>query len=177
MLAFQSITTDHADYLFVERLLHTAFPPDERRDDWQQRAHTDRNDKFHCLLIRDIETPVGLLTYWQFEDFVYIEHFAIDESLRNHGYGGQALRAFIGRMELPVVLEVEMPRGRGDITHRRIGFYRRQGFSLRRMSYKQPPYRTGDRWLPMKLMSYGKGRWERIAETVRDTIYSEVYGV
>ncbi|MBQ8520544.1 MAG: GNAT family N-acetyltransferase, partial [Bacteroides sp.] len=74
-------------------------------------------------------------------------------------------------------LEVEMPRVKGDITHRRIAFYRRHGLSLRRMAYKQPPYREGDGWLPMKLMSSGKTKWLRIAETVRDTIYREVYGV
>ena len=177
MVTLSPITTDHEYYAFVEILLHTAFPPDERRDDDQQRAYTDRNDKFRCYLIRDIHRPVGLLTAWQFEEFVYIEHFAIHEGMRNKGYGKQALQVFLQQTELPVVLEVEMPRVKGDITHRRIAFYRRQGFSLRRMPYRQPPYRSGDKWLPMKLMSYGKVKWLRIAELVRDTIYSEVYGM
>ena len=142
MIALQPIHTEHALYLFVEKLLHSAFPSDERRDDEQQRAYTDGNNKFRCLLIRDF-----------------------------------AMRTFLQDMDRPVVLEVEMPRVKGDITHRRIAFYRRQGFSLKRMPYRQPPYRTGDKWLPMKLMSYGKVKWLRIAELVRDTIYSEVYGV
>ena len=177
MIALQPIHTEHALYLFVEKLLHSAFPPDERRDDEQQRAYTDGNNKFRCLLIRDFDTPIGLLTYWDFVDFVYVEHFAIDENLRGNGLGAQAMRTFLQDMDRPVVLEVEMPRVKGDITHRRIAFYRRQGFSLKRMPYRQPPYRTGDKWLPMKLMSYGKVKWLRIAELVRDTIYSEVYGV
>ena len=177
MIALQSITTDHALYLFVEKLLHSAFPPDERRDDKEQRANTDRNDKFHCLLIRDFETPIGLITYWDFTDFVYVEHFAIHEDFRNEGLGAQAMKMFLQEMDIPVVLEVEMPRIKGDITHRRIAFYRRQGFSLRRMAYKQPPYREGASWLPMKIMSCGKVRWEKIAETVRDKIYREVYHI
>jgi hypothetical protein len=45
------------------------------------------------------------------------------------------------------------------------------------MAYKQPPYREGDEWLPMKLMSSGKVKWLKIADMVRDTIYREVYGV
>ena len=177
MIALQPINTEHALYLFVEKLLHSACPPDERRDDEQQRDYTDQNDKFHCLLIREFETPVGLITYWDFTDFVYVEHFAIHKDLRNGGLGRQALQTFIQEMNRPVVLEVEMPRIKGDITHRRIAFYRRQGFSLRRMAYKQPPYRDGDNWLPMKLMSCGKVRWEKIAETVRDTIYRYVYNI
>ena len=178
MIALQPINTDHALYLFVEKLLHSAFPSDERRDDEQQRAYTDRNAKFHCLLIRELNVPIGLLTYWEFEDFIYIEHFAIHEELRNNGYGKQAMQTFLKETSLPVVLEVEMPLIKGDITHRRIAFYRRQGFSLRRMPYKQPPYREGDKWLPMKLMSTGPAKkWLPMAETVCETIYREVYGI
>lgn len=179
MIALQSIHTDHALYLFVEKLLHSAFPSEERRDDVQQRIYTDRNEKFHCLLIRDFEEPIGLLTYWDFKDFLYIEHFAIHENLRGEGLGGQALRMFLQEMKRPVVLEAEMPRVKGDITHRRIAFYRRQGFSLRKMAYRQPPYREGDEWLSMKIMTHGYGTfgWLKMAENIRKTIYWEVYGV
>ena len=179
MIALQPINTRHALYLFVEKLLQSAFPPDERRDDRQQRIYTERNDKFHCLLIRDFDKPVGLLTYWDFTDFLYVEHFAIHEDLRSSGYGTQALHMFLQEAGRPVVLEVEMPRLKGDITHRRIAFYRRQGFSLRKMAYRQPPYRDGDGWLPMKIMTHGYGTfgWLKMADTVRQTIYREVYGV
>lgn len=176
MVQFSEIKTHNEHYLFVEKLLQSAFPEEERRDDRQQRIYTDRNDKFHCLLIRSFDKPIGLMTYWVFDDFVYIEHFAIHENFRNSGFGGQALKAFMQQTERPVVLEVEMPRVKGDITHRRIAFYRRAGLSLRKMAYKQPPYREGDGWLPMKLMSSGMAKWLKIAGTVRDTIYREVYG-
>ena len=175
MLTLKEINSFHRYYPFVEELLQSAFPADERRDDELQRANADANDKFHCLLIEKAENPIGLLTYWNFGTFVYIEHFAISEELRGGGLGLKALTLFLKDMNLPVVLEVEMPRIKGDITHRRIGFYRRVGFSLRKMAYKQPPYREGDGWLPMKLMTYGNFKWLKMAETIRDTIYREVY--
>ena len=88
------------------------------------------------------------------------------------------MQLFLKDISLPVVLEVEMPRIKGDITHRRIAFYRRQGFSLRRMPYKQPPYRQGDDWLPMKLMSTGSAKkWLPITELVRNSIYQVVYNI
>lgn len=177
MIELTIIKTNHPRYSFVESLLHAAFPPEERRDDMQQRNYTNHHPKFRCCMLTDDGSPIGLLTYWDFTDFVYIEHFAIHESMRNGGYGGQSLKVFLQQETRPVVLEVEMPRVKGDITHRRIAFYRRQGFSLRRMVYKQPPYRKGDPWLPMKLMSNKKEKWLKIAETVRNTIYREVYGV
>ena len=177
MVRLKEINTFHRYYPFVEELLHAAFPADERRDDEQQRYYTNSNNHFHCLLLQRSETPVGLLTYWHFDTFVYVEHFAISEELRRGGLGMQVITQFVNDINLPVVLEVEMPRVKGDITHRRIAFYRRAGFSLRKMAYRQPPYREGDEWLPMKLMSYGNFKWLKMAESMRDTIYREVYGV
>lgn len=177
MIILKEINTFHRYYLFVEDLLHSAFPADERRDDELQRDYADSNDKFHCLLILKSNKPIGILTYWHFDTFVYIEHFAISEDLRRGGLGLQAMTRFVNEINLPVVLEVEMPRVKGDITHRRIAFYRRAGFTLRKMAYRQPPYREGDEWLPMKLMSYGNFKWLKMAEAMRDTIYREVYGV
>jgi ribosomal protein S18 acetylase RimI-like enzyme len=177
MMLLKEINTYHRYYSFVEDLLHAAFPADERREDELQREYTDSHDYFHCLLILKSGNPVGLLTYWHFDTFVYIEHFAISEELRRGGLGKQAITLFVNDISLPVILEVEMPRIKGDITHRRIAFYRRAGFTLRKMAYKQPPYRMGDEWLPMKLMTYGNFQWLKMAEAMRDTIYQEVYGI
>ena len=177
MVTFKEINTFHRYYPFVEDLLHSAFPADERRDDELQREYTDSNDNFHCVLIQKPGKPVGLLTYWHFDTFVYVEHFAISEELRRGGLGMQAISHFTSSINLPEVLEVETPRIKGDITHRRIAFYRRAGFTLRKMAYRQPPYREGDEWLPMKLMTYGNFKWLKMADAIRDTIYREVYGV
>ena len=52
MVVLQEIETDHPLYPFIEDLLHTAFPEDERRDDEMQRWNTDYEEKFHCLLTK-----------------------------------------------------------------------------------------------------------------------------
>ena len=173
MILLQPINTEHALYLFIEKLLHSAFPSDERRDDEQQRAYTDNNKQFHCLLIRSLEIPVGLLTYWDFESFAYIEHFAIDSRLRNGGYGSKALDAFKRLISKPIVLEAEEPTD--EITCRRICFYQRQGFVMQEVDYLQPPYRPEDEWFPLKLMTYGPIKIEQAYSSVKDTIYREVY--
>ena len=48
MLTLKEINTFHRHYLFVEDLLQSAFPSDERRDDEQQRDFTDGNNFFLC---------------------------------------------------------------------------------------------------------------------------------
>lgn len=175
MIQLTSIHTNHKHYSFVEELLHAAFPQNERRDDTPQRELTDKSKKFHCLLIEsELENPVGVITYWDFMDFIYIEHFAIDESLRGLGYGTKALIQLLTEKTKPVILEVEIPHKVYDIAYNRIEFYKRLGFKLRRSPYRQPPYRWNDNWLPMKLMTYGDFNFK---PRVVKTIHQEVYGI
>ena len=84
---FKEINCHSAEYLFVESLLHSAFPEDERRDDDEQRRYTLDEDKFHTLLVSLDDEPVGLLTYWQFNGYRYIEHFAVSPQKRCGGLG------------------------------------------------------------------------------------------
>ncbi|MBQ2857092.1 MAG: GNAT family N-acetyltransferase [Bacteroidaceae bacterium] len=171
MIKLIEINTAHEHYPFMEALLETAFPLQERRDSTWQRRNVNDNPLFHNILITDDEHPVGLLTYWDFKDFIYIEHFAIDHRLRNNGYGQQTLSVLKEQTKLPIVLEAEEPTD--ELTKRRIGFYRRQGFILQDFSYQQPPYRPEDKWFPMKLMTFGIVNMAN----ARDIIYREVYQV
>lgn len=173
MIQLKEIKTTHEHYPFMEKLMQTAFPIQERRDAERQREFTDTHPLFHPALITDGDTPIGLLTYWEFPTFVYIEHFAIDNHLRNGGYGSKALEAFKRQVSLPIVLEAEEPTD--EITRRRIGFYQRQGFVLQEIPYLQPPYRPGDEWFPLRLMTYGTVEMDKEFPTIRDMIYREVY--
>lgn len=175
MLKFEEIHTNHRHYPFVETLLHSAFPKEERRDDPQQRANTDLKPHFHCMIVlTESNTPIGLLTYWDFTQFLYIEHFAIDADQRNKGYGQEALTMLLNRASVPIVLEAEIPQRHNDQASRRINFYKRMGFKLRKTPYRQPPYRRGDNWLPMKLMTYGE---LMMKVDVINHLYWEVYEV
>ncbi len=174
-MEIRRIKTDDEAYAFIEQLLHDAFPPEERRDTPQQRAYTDHHPMFRSCLISESGSPVGLISYWDMGDFHYIEHFAIDPTLRNGGYGKRALEHIEQTLHHPIVLEVEAPTD--ELSTRRIGFYRRLGFTLCERPYMQPPYRQGDGELPMFLMTYGDIDMEKEFERVRDTIHREVYGV
>lgn len=176
MIRFQPISTsDVQHYQFMEDLLTTAFPPEEYRELKELRKYTDYTDNFYNHIIFDDDTPVGFITYWDFDSFYYVEHFAIDPSRRNGGYGKKALDYLCEKLERPIVLEVEMPLY--DMAKRRINFYQRQGFILWEEAYKQPPYKAGDDFLPMHLMVHGDLENERDFEMVKNRIYKEVYNV
>lgn len=167
-------TQDEANYAFVEQLMHTAFPQEERRDTLQQREYSDTHPLFCNNIILEDEKPVGMISYWNMEDFYYIEHFAIDPTLRNGGYGKRVLEAIKEQLQYPIVLEVEEPTD--EMSTRRINFYKRLGFILHEKPYMQPPYRKGDSGLPMFLMVYGEMDMDNNFEKVKNTLYKEVYG-
>lgn len=175
MLELKRINSLHEHYPFMEELMQTAFPSQERRDTELQRTYTDNQSRFHNNVLLDNGTPIGLLTYWDFDTFLYIEHFAISSERRNKGYGQQALATLKAKQEGMIVLEVEEPID--EITRRRVIFYQRQGFILQNYPYEQPPYRDGDEWFPMKIMSFQTEDFtEDTFLQVKSTIYQEVYG-
>lgn len=176
MLKLQRITTADADlYSYMESLMMQSFPPEEYRELEELRQYTDTKAHFHNNVIFYNNVPVGLITYWDFGHFYYVEHFAIDPSQRNSGHGKNVLNHLCQLLKLPIVLEVEMPEE--EMAQRRIRFYQRQGFSLWDSPYRQPPYKPGDDYLPMRLMAYGDLLCERDYDSVKKYLYREVYNV
>ena len=160
----------------VESTYTATFPVEERRDFALVGRLLAQEERFNlCVLLSHEERYVGFISFWQFCNFVYIEHFAVSESLRNEGWGGKALKQFTGRQTHPVILEAEPPGG--DLwSRRRFAFYERQGFVAYPDPYLQPPYRAGDPWIPLCLMKYSRpGPAEPSFGRARQTIYRSVY--
>jgi len=158
----------------VEKTYIDSFPPGERRDFSLVRDLMETDVFKVYVLLRD-EHYAGFITAWQWDDFAYVEHFAIDESARNGGIGREALKQFLDNLDTPVVLEVEIPTD--EMSNRRIGFYQRLGFVLDNHEYQQPPYRPGEPWLDMRFMTYGDLDLKQEYETVKQRIYRQVYGM
>ena len=110
MIRFQPITTsDVQHYKFMEELLVESFPPEEYRELEHLREYTDRIGNFHNNIIFDDDLPIGFITYWDFDEFYYVEHFATNPALRNGGYGKRTLEHLCEFLKRPIVLEVERP--------------------------------------------------------------------
>lgn len=174
MITLQRITTaDGKLYAFLEGLMTRSFPSDEYRDLDELRDITDHRPHFYNNVVLNDGTPIGLLSYWDFDDFYYAEHFAIDPTQRNGGYGKAVLQHLCQLLDKPIVLEVEEPDE--EMARRRIGFYQRNGFVLWDNEYRQPPYKPGDPCLPMRLMVYGPLDSRKDYNRVVRRIYRDVY--
>lgn len=176
MIRLEKIDESDGRYSIVENLLHDSFPENERRDDEEQRYITECNPLFSCLAIQKNNQTCGLLTFWNFGDFRYIEHFAISSSYRNQGIGANVLKDFIHQDAAPVVLEVEKPTD--HFSKRRIEFYKRLGFYLwEEIDYVQPPYRKNGEGVPMLLMSTAglspRTDFQKINSILRSQVYQQ----
>lgn len=177
MITIKHINSQYSiHYEYIETLLTNVFPINERRDLQLQRDYTNENNRFYANAILKDNIPVGLLTYWDFDKFVFIEHFTVEPQKRNSGIGHTIINILKAKLQRPLVLEVELPV---DIeTQRRIDFYTKLGFNTLKHNYLQPPYRAGDKPIPMHLMADGDPdiNMEEF-EKIKTTLYREVYSI
>ena len=115
----------------------------------------------------------GFLAVWEFESFIYIEHFAVDPSLRNSGTGSAMLKELVKQYQKPICLEVELPED--ELTRRRIGFYERNGFVFNEYPYIQPPISKGKSPVPLRIMTYGSAITQDTFEEMKRVLYQRVY--
>lgn len=161
----------------LSRIYHEAFPPEERRH-WDDIVRMSLSDGFplEFLTVMYRGKEAGLITCWRFKDFDYVEHFAIDPSLRGRGVGAAAIEALAAMSDargVPVVLEVELPDA-GHDARRRIGFYERCGFTAHRdFKYVQPPYAPGLPEVDLMLMTSGPAL---DLDKAAEVLHREVYG-
>lgn len=152
--------------------IERAFPYEERRDKDDEKKLFDKENFRFCRLVSDEET-VGVAAYWLFDDFLFLEHLAINKEQRGKGRGTEFLRE-IKNFGVPVVLEVEKPTY--DYAVKRIAFYERGGFVLNEKNdYEQPSYHGGD-GVPLLIMSSSPLSVKE-TEEVTARIYETCYGI
>ena len=176
MISLRSIrSSDNESYQYMEDLLTNSFPVDEYRELSELKTYTDSVSHFFNTIVQYDEQSVGFVSYWNFSDFHYIEHFAIDPTLRNGGYGRKLIDFLKKKLNSPILLEVELPEN--ETAQRRIRFYERQEFKLWKKKYMQPSYKKGSRPIPMHLMVHGGLSEKSDFEFVKNTLHKEVYGM
>lgn len=120
--------------------------------------------------LQDIKAFIAV---WEFDDFAFVEHFAVHPDLRNCGIGAHVLNELAVKLGKMVCLEVEPPET--EMAARRIGFYERNGFFLNEYQYMQPPISKGRKAIPLLIMTSGGKADREIFEHIKDTLYSRVY--
>lgn len=162
--------TELLDSTFV--LMESAFPADERRPaaKWIEQFGFSN---FHLWALHHADkTIIAFLSWWEWDDLRFVEHFAVDERFRGLGTGSQLFGKFLEHSQKTVLLEVEPPDN--SLSIRRIEFYKRHGMRLLNTAYQQPPYRIEYKPKDMLLMCSSAAKMLTIQTWVK-RIHNEVY--
>ena len=158
---------NETDFPEIYRIMQASFSGDEYRPYDEQLALFEEPE------YRIYYMPAGFLAVWEFESFIYIEHFAVDPALRNSGTGSAMLQELVKQYQKPICLEVELPED--ELTRRRIGFYERNGFVFNEYPYIQPPISKGKSPVPLRIMTYRSEITREEFQKMKEILYRRVY--
>ena len=159
----------------IYTIMEASFPVSEMRTYSGQRALLD-NPHYRIYTEQDASGRItGFLAAWEFPLLRFVEHIAVNPDTRGGGIGRKLMNSYLARSDKPVLLEVEPPVG--ELEQRRIGFYERLGFHLNQFDYVQPPLRTGQPDLPLRIMTYPGPVRQSEFQVYREILYTEVYKI
>lgn len=127
-------------YNAFKALYSSSFPVFEQRTEAQQ-AWAFGQAEYHLAGYTDEEKWIGFISYWEFDTYIYIEHFAIDATLRGQGYGSRVLKAFVEKKDKTVLLEIDPIVD--EVSAARLRFYTHCGFQTTPYTHRHPAYREG----------------------------------
>lgn len=157
------------------QILSNNFPTKEIKE-YNYMKDTFHAGLYQVLTLKDNDQIVGIMSFYQHDDFRFIDYFAIDGSLKGKGMGSKMLQYFINLDDKMVILEVEHPED--EQSKRRIAFYQRNGLYLNdQFEYFVPPVRNLKHRLYFHLMS-SKRKINNIEfEKYYPQILKMVYGI
>ncbi|GAA0068169.1 MAG: GNAT family N-acetyltransferase [Clostridium perfringens] len=134
------------------KIYETSFPIFEQRTIKNQIEVLEDKD-YHSTIICENNSLIGLLFYWKYGKYTYIEHLAISPNLRGKNYGSKILKTFCEDNKY-TILEIDNPID--EISIKRLKFYSKIGFKLQNFEHIHPPYRNGYEGHNLKIMSFNR---------------------
>lgn len=150
-MIFERITNEnHEMFKKAIELYSKSFPIHEQRE-MKSQIHLFKDEEYYFNLIFNEDAFVGLLLYWETDEFIYVEHFCILPEMRNCGYGQKVLNQ-LQLMSKPVILEIDPLIDAVSI--RRKAFYERNGFVENSYAHIHPPYHKNNLGHKLIIMSF-----------------------
>lgn len=131
--------TQHSLYPVFKELYGISFPIFEQRTEAQQdKAFSSL--QYRLVAYQEEDTFLGFISYWEFDTYIYVEHLAVNQSIRGKGYGSIILNKFIADTRKIVLLEIEPVID--EVSAARLRFYQKCGFHENGYKHIHPPYRA-----------------------------------
>ena len=143
---------DKSRWSEVWKLYEESFPVAERRKAEDHLSACDDN-RFFPLSVWDGNQLIGLIFFWEWDNYRYLEHLAVNPDLRGHGYGTQLLN-YLRESKHTIILEIDPLIN--ELSVRRLQFYERSGFTLTPYRFVHLPYRLDGIKQELLILSYPK---------------------
>lgn len=141
---------DSVRWAKVWELYEGSFPLAERRKKEDHlRAYAD--ERFFPLSAWDGNVLVGLLFFWEWDSYRYLEYLAVNPSLRGQSFGSEMLR-YLRDSEHTIILEIDPLIN--ELSVRRLQFYERAGYTLTPFRFMHLPYRREAQPQELLILSY-----------------------
>jgi len=161
------------DFDKIYDLMEISFPSDEYRTYDEQKELLNDPAYSIYVLYNESQDVKAFIAVWDFNEFAFIEHFAVHPEYRNCGVGTGMLNEMTELLGKTVCLEVEPPET--EMASRRIGFYKRNNFYLNEFPYMQPPISRGKKAIPLLIMTSDGKVDKDTFERIKGTLYTRVY--
>lgn len=129
-----------------------SFPIFEQRT-MENQIDVLEDEQYNCIAVCEAEELVGILFYWAFDKYKYIEHLAISPKLRGRNYGSRILKEFCDD-DKTIILEIDLPVD--EVSINRLRFYKNIGFKMQDVKHVHPPYRKEYEGHKLKVLSFNK---------------------
>lgn len=129
---------NHPLYKSFHDLYVVSFPIFEQRSAAQQ-ADAFQSEQYKLLAFTEGEAFLGFISYWEFDTYCYVEHFAVNAELRGKGYGSTMLREFQQSTGKLILLEIDPITD--SVSEARLRFYKKCGFHENPYPHRHPAYR------------------------------------
>ena len=136
----------------VWKLYEDSFPAAERRK-VEDHIRAINDDRFLPLSVWDGNLLIGLMFFWEWDSYRYLEHLAVNPNLRGHGYGSMLIK-YLRDSDHTIILEIDPLNN--ELSVRRLQFYERSGFTLTPYRFVHLPYRLDGNEQELLILSYPK---------------------
>lgn len=136
----------------VWELYEESFPLAERRKE-EDHIRASEDENFHPISAWENGELVGIVFFWEWENYRYLEYLAVTPHLRSRGYGAQLLN-YLREYGHTIILEIDPLNNEQSV--RRLQFYERAGFTLTPYRFVHLPYRKEAQPQELLILSYPK---------------------
>jgi GNAT superfamily N-acetyltransferase len=132
------------------KLYEESFPLSERRRE-EDHIRACADPFFFPLSAWEEGQLIGIIFYWEWASYRYLEYLAVNPWLRGQGYGSKILR-YLCDSAHTLILEIDPLID--ELSVRRLQFYERAGFTLTPYRFVHLPYRLGITPKELLILSY-----------------------